>query len=52
MGLKVKFDVKQPLIAWRQLSVAQKISLVMAIILTSSYFLMIWIHYAFIRSTF
>jgi len=24
MGLKVKFDVKQPLIAWRQLSVAQK----------------------------
>jgi len=52
MRPRVKFDVKQPLIVWRQMPIAKKIALVIAIILTVSYPLLVWIHFAFIRKTF
>lgn len=52
MGPRVKFDLKQPLIEWRQMPRAQKIALVIAIILAVSYPLLVWIHFAFIRQTF
>jgi len=52
MRPRVKFDLKQPLIVWRQMPRAQKIALVIAIILTVSYPLLVWIHFAFIRQTF
>jgi len=49
MGPRVKFDLKQPLIVWRQMPRAQKIALVISIILAVSYPLLVWIHYTFIR---
>jgi len=52
MGPRIKFDLKRPLIVWRQMPRERKIALVMAIVLTVSYPLLVWIHYAFIRQTF
>jgi len=52
MWPRIKFDLKQPLILWRQMPRAQKMALVIAIILTVSFPLMVWIHFVFIRKTF
>jgi len=52
MALKMKFDLKQPLIAWRQMPRERKIAVVIATVLAVSYPLMVWIHYTFIRKTF
>lgn len=52
MRPRIKFDLKQPLILWRQMPRARKIGFVIATILTVSFFLMIWIHFTFIRTHF
>lgn len=52
MRPRMKFDLKQPLILWKQMPRERKIGLVIAIILTLSYPLIVWIHYVFIRQTF